>query len=469
MRLKIFVLVSLSALPFYAQTAPPTPDRAWSYSGAPRSHAQTLTRPPRPALDPNVSYSLSALIDIAERNNPETRVYWERAREAAAALGVSRAALFPTLAAVASASMNQYSLFNGAFHHENTTLFPSLLNLSWTVLDFGARGAKIDIAKANLLAADFTFNDTHRNLIFQVAQAYYKLLNALSQQDAAQAALVDARTLRDAVEAKLASGFSTLPDVLDARGAAAQAEYELALVQGATETAQGDLATLLGVSPAGGLHVQDIPSLPTSDDFDVPFETIVGRALSQRPDLLAQSARIDAAEASIRQTRSAFDPVLSFTGNWGHSNAIGEQKGGPEVDSAIYPWQAQFNLTWTIFDGGARRNEVERARSSADEARSQLANSRDHLENEIWTAWVQLKTSRQQQQAADALLQAAEQSWSASLEAFQAGVRTFIDVSSAQKNLARARSARVAARLTLFSSIANLAFRAGDAIPGTQH
>jgi multidrug resistance efflux pump len=45
---------------------------------------------------------------------------------------------------------------------------------------------------------------------------------------------------------------------------------------------------------------------------------------------------------------------------------------------------------------------------------------------------------------------------------FQAGFRTFIDMSSTQKNLARARTALVAAGLALLSGIANLAFRAGD-------
>jgi len=469
MHWKISALVLSAALPFYAQTAPPSPEKAWSMNGAPRLHRATLSQVPRPTIDTRITYSLPDLIDIAERNNPQTRVYWQRAREAAESLGVSRAALFPTLAAVASASINQYSLFDGRFHHENTTLFPSLLNLSWTALDFGARDAKIDVARANLLAADFAFNDIHRNLIFQVAQAYYRLLNALNQLDAAQAALADARTLRDAVEAKLANGLSTLPDVLDARAAAAQAEFDLASIRGIEQTAQGDLETLLGVEHNERLQISDTPVSRTPDAVDQPFRAIVERALSQRPDLLAQTARVQAADATVRQARTAFDPVVGFSGSWGHSNAIGQQKGDAEFHSAIYPWKAQVDLSWTVFDGGARRNAVERARSTAEETRAQLEDSRDRIENELWTAYVQLQTSIEQQKAADALLDAAEQSWTASLEAFQSGVRTFIDVSSAQKNLARARSARVSARLALLTSIANLAFKTGDSIPGTQH
>jgi outer membrane protein TolC len=55
------------------------------------------------------------------------------------------------------------------------------------------------------------------------------------------------------------------------------------------------------------------------------------------------------------------------------------------------------------------------------------------------------------------------------MEAFQAGVRTFLDVTSAQRDLARARTAQVTARVQLLTSTADLAFRAGDSIPAAQH
>jgi len=198
-------------------------------------------------------------------------------------------------------------------------------------------------------------------------------------------------------------------------------------------------------------------------------QTIMARALAQRPDLLAQVARIRATDAAINQARSAYAPILSFTGTWGHTNAIGQQKGGPEVHSAIYPYQAQFNLSWTIFDGGVRKNEVIRARSEKREAQAQAAVSRDQIENEIWTAYSHLKTAEREQAAANALLEAADQSFTAAMEAFRAGVRTLIDVTSAQRSLARARAVQVAARVLLFSSVADLAYRAGEPIPAAQH
>lgn len=467
----VLVLLQLSVGSFYGQKAPPTPEKSFSVSADPRLRAELPPVPSRAStLDPNTVYALPDLVNIAERNNPETRIVWERAKERAAELGVSRSSLYPTIAAVASASVNQYSLFFGRFYHEDTTLFPASLHLSYTVLDFGARGAGIDLAKANLLAADFSFNDAHRRIIFGVTDAYYRLLDAMSQDDAAKATLTDAQTLQQAVEARLANGFATLPDVLEARAATAQARYELASIHGLVAIRRGALATAMGMSPATQFRVRNVSNAPIPPTIEEPFETIMGRALAQRPDLLAQVAQIRAADASIGQARSAWYPALSFSGDWGHSNGIGQEKGDPlTVHSSIYPYQLQMRLNWNLFDGGARQNESARASEQRAQAQAQASASGDRIEDEIWTSYVNLSTARSQQEAADALLQAADQSYSLAMEAFQGGVRTFIDVSSAQKDLARARTAQVSARVQLLRSIADLAFRAGDPIQAAQH
>ncbi len=481
LRSALILFVPLAALSVFAQQPPPSPDRPWAVSLGPGSSAGAALLSggalsggalsgARPSLDPNRLYTLPDLVDIAEQNNPETRVLWERAKQRAAAAGVARSALFPTLAAVASASMNQYSLFFGKFYHEDTALFPAIVNLSYTVFDFGARQARIDEARANLLAADFSFNDTHRKIIFRVTEAYYRLLDALSQEGAAQATLTDAQTVQDSVEARLANGLATLPDVLEARSATAQARYELASIQGLEAIARGGLATALGASPAAEFHVENTSGSALPVAAEEPIETIMTRAIGQRPDLLAQVASVRSADAEIKRARSAYYPQFDVSADWGHTNGFGEQKNfGASAQSEIYPYQAQLRITWDVFDGGARRNELVRAQSEAREARAQVALSRDQIEDEIWTSYTNLKTSQQQQEAANALLEAAQQSYESATEAFQAGVRTFIDVTTAQRTLARARSAQATARIQLLSNYADFAFRAGDPLKAAQH
>ena len=241
----------------------PCPDQPWAVSPGSPADATALSSA-RPSLDPDRVYTLPDLVDIAERNNPETRVLWERAKQRATAAGVARSALFPTLAAVASASMNQYSLFFGKFYHEDTALFPAIVNLSYTVFDFGARRAKIDEARANLLAADFAFQRRTPSIRLPRDRGLLSTAGRASQEDAAQATSTDAQTVEEAVEARLANGLATLPDVLEARSATAQARYELASIQGLQAIARGGLATVLGASPTCRIPNREYLQLPAA-------------------------------------------------------------------------------------------------------------------------------------------------------------------------------------------------------------
>jgi outer membrane protein TolC len=85
-----------------AQSAPVSPDRPWHISAELSVEADAKNIPDlRFTLDPAKTYSLPELVDLAEAHNPATRVSWERARVQAAALGVARSELYPTLAAAA--------------------------------------------------------------------------------------------------------------------------------------------------------------------------------------------------------------------------------------------------------------------------------------------------------------------------------------------------------------------------------
>src|SRR5580658_5150350 len=71
--------------------APPRPDKPWPIPdrGVERAVSESLMRAP---IAPH-TYDLPALIDLAERSNPDTRAAWEAARAAAAAVGLLKAAI----------------------------------------------------------------------------------------------------------------------------------------------------------------------------------------------------------------------------------------------------------------------------------------------------------------------------------------------------------------------------------------
>jgi len=449
-----------------AQSPPLSPDHPW-HSPEERqviSEARRLSFT-SPRIEADRVYSLAELIDLAEAHNPETRVVWEGARAEAAALGVARSELFPTLAAVALAGADRQEAGLGPrFYRQTIPNFQVSMNFNYTIFDFGARRGRINAESARLLASNFGFNDVHRQLIYDVSQAYYRLLNAAGQEEAAGASLVNAQNVQQAAEERLRNGLATLPDVLEARSATAQAEYDLQAVLGAEQIARGDLLTALGASASTPIRVQPLSEVPTPESVADTVETAIPRALEQRPDLQAQFAGIRLAQAEQQQARAAFRPSLSATANPTARSIYILQQTFPWGHTAGLTGAVAFSLTWTVFDGGARRNRLAQAVDHVHQAKAQVSAARDRIEDQVWTAYANLNTAFRQREAARALVNAATESYSAALESYNYGVRNLLDVTNAQKLLAQARSTDVLARTQVLAALADLAFRTGDAI-----
>jgi outer membrane protein TolC len=155
---------------------------------------------------------------------------------------------------------------------------------------------------------------------------------------------------------------------------------------------------------------------------------------------------------------------LSFNGDGGLARAYGQQDLMPGSYAQGEVWTTELQLKWTLFDGAQREYEIARAHADKKAAEADIDALRDQIGDEVWTAYSNMKTALRQQQAAAALLTASQQSYEAAHEAYAYGVRNLLDVVSAQKALAQARSEDVLARTQLLLQVTNLAFRTGDLI-----
>lgn len=450
-----------------AQKAPEVPDKPWTPSpaiatGAHQRFTSSVT------LDLSKVYTLPELVNVAEENNPDTRAAWENAKARAAEVGIAEASLYPTLAAAAVASSERYSVFfDPSYYRETAQTFSPTLTLDYVIFDFGRRSEQIAISKSYLLAANFQFNDTHRKLIFQVMQAYYKFLNSKGQEDAAEATLKNAQTVQDAAEDRLKLGLATLPDVLEARSATAQADYDLQSTVGATEIAHGELATALGVAPTNQFQVESIQSLTIPDNLTNTVEDSIDKALAQRPDLMQKVEALRATQSDIKLAKRAYLPSLGLDGTAGLAKSYNLQDQLPGLYSPNQEiWNAQLSLTWDLFDGFARKSRLARAKADEKQAQAELDSLRDQVENQVWAAYSTAQTALRQQKAAAALLTASTESYNAALESYSYGVRSQIDVVSAQRALAVARTADVNARTQLLIGVAALAFETGNLLYG---
>src|SRR5260221_7133397 len=87
-------------------SAPPSPDRPWSPPDLPAHQAELQSRrvdsPGSALVDPRKLYHLPELIDLAQQLNPDTKVAWQRVKQALAAVGLKEVTYYPILSAAAA-------------------------------------------------------------------------------------------------------------------------------------------------------------------------------------------------------------------------------------------------------------------------------------------------------------------------------------------------------------------------------
>lgn len=446
-----------------AQTAPLTPGHPWTPPDEQKIQTQNRFLPvPKFTVDLTKSYSLPELVDLAEQHNPETHFAWERAKGQAAALDIARSEWYPVLGAIAAGQVDRFAiLFNTNFIRQTVSTSDLAVQLNYTILDFG-RSARIQSAASQLLANDFGFNDAHRRIIYQVEEAYYRVLNTASQEQAAEANLANAQAVQQAAQDRLYHGLATRPDLLEAQSATAQAKLDLQSAIGAQEIARGDLAAALGTSASVAIKIEPVTSLTTPDSVEDSVEGLITRALQQRPDLLQQVADLRAREAALKEAKAAYYPKLSVGVLAGPQYLYGFQEQLPATHTNLFAGSAAASLNWIIFNGGARRSAVAQAEANSRAASAQIDITRNQIADEVWRAYSNVKTAFRQREAATALLRSADESYNAALEAYSYGVRNLLDVTAAQRALAQARTADISAQTQVLTTLADLAYRTGD-------
>jgi outer membrane protein len=419
-------------------------------------------------LDPVHPYTLAELIDVAEHHNPYTRTIWERAKQKARELGLAKAAYYPGLEGLAV--FGDERLINpfpeplaprGYVTVEVPTVRPEVA-LQYLIFDFGKREATVDSANQQKLAAGADLIQVNQALAFRVASAYYQLMTAQERLQAAQDTLRTAQTTQDASENRLNNGLATLPDVLNARAETSQAVFDEESADGDEKIARVTLREAVGADPSPDIVIDSQRSAPLPEKLTMSIEGLIDRAMKDRPELMAQALRIRSAEAGIRAARAEYRPQIVLSGSAAQTSVWPTSDYGHLGQASEPTWSVELGIHWRIFDGGVRKNELLIAESKRREAQDELTTKDDETTREVWTAYIAFRTALRKHDAAVALLGAANESYSASLDAYKYGVKNLVDVVTAENQLARARLSSVSARSELFLEAVNLEFATGN-------
>src|SRR2546422_75733 len=393
-------LFATIGIAFARDDPPPSSVRPWAPPALPRYEGELRQYQPTeaerrylPAIDPRKTYNLAELIDIAQRSNPETRVAWERARMAAAAVGLTESAYYPYIVAAAvggydrafipfptlrvkqqtpptNGNLPNVEIVGGSTLITESLLARAELNAKWLLLDFGERKATRAAAREQLMMANVGFNGTHQKIVFDVTDRFYQLGTARQKVMVTQSALDAAKTVEQAAQARFDNGLATKPELLQAQQHSAQSNFDVQASVGAESDAKSDYFG--GTRPTFGAFLT--MNVPIFDGFARRHKLDMAEAdLHQAENELAGARdsaardvwkaytgyktalkKQDAAEKLLTASKSAFDAVLESYKQGlstypevvsAERNLTAAQATSHDTQAAIYTTQAALALS----------------------------------------------------------------------------------------------------------------------------
>jgi outer membrane protein TolC len=186
-------------------------------------------------------------------------------------------------------------------------------------------------------------------------------------------------------------------------------------------------------------------------------EQAMTSALSARPDLAAQQARIDQAEQALRYQIKGQNAEVSAFGSYSRYT-------GSEVDDGGN-WTAGISLSWALLDGGANRALVDQARAARDSAVAEGDALRQTVALEVEQALLKIREYREQQRTQDLLVKQAKENLEIAQGRYQAGVGYYLEVNDAVEKYDEARRDAIKNRYDLWIAESDLDKATGTRIP----
>jgi multidrug efflux system outer membrane protein len=306
------------------------------------------------------SSELTTLMDLAQVHNLDIAVAMAQIVQADAQVGVSGAALLPSLTGNASAERQKQSSANTILSGQGiggTTFntFSTGLTASYMLDFWGKNRAAFYAAEENATVSRYNREVVTLTTIVTVADTYFQVLAAQDQLRVTRRNLEAAERILNLIKKQFNGGTASQLDVSQQEALAATQRAAIPPLEVTVGQNIAALAVLVGRAPAnftihGGSTRQIVvprvtPGLPSE-------------LLYQRPDIREAEAQLAASNFSVESARAAFFPQIQLTGTTGLQSAA--------LASLFTPGAWFYTLTASlaqpIFDGFLLESQLKQAK-----------------------------------------------------------------------------------------------------------
>jgi NodT family efflux transporter outer membrane factor (OMF) lipoprotein len=374
--------------------------------------------------------ALEEQVNISNQNVLQAEAQF---REAASAVKVARAGLFPSVTANPSYTESQgsqnlttHSNASGAQHVGAVTegVYDLPLEATYMADVWGAVRRGVE---ANSTTAQASFADLENaRLSYQatLAQDYFSLCGLDAEEQILDTTVASYRKYLDLTTNRYNSGIASKGDVALARTQLDTARAQV--IDLGVQRAQFEhaIATLTG-RPASDFSLEKKPLEGTPPRIPVAMPSTL---LERRPDIAGAERRVASANASIGVAVAAYYPSITLSGSTGlEAIQLSELFSGPSFFWSVGPVIAQ-----TIFDAGKTHGQVQEAQANYDATvaayRETVLTAFQQVEDDLSG----LRILEDEAAVQDEAVQASRQSLDIATNQYQAGTQDYLTVITAQ-------------------------------------
>ncbi len=260
---------------------------------------------------------LEKLILIGLANSPTIQKATAVITKAKEQAYIERSALMPQFSGEAETNW-QYLSPTGFFRSFAVTLPPVVnvidlqINFSWELDFFGKNRKKFEAALGLMRAEEAEKALTELMLAVSIAQAYFELQQAFSEQAVLQN-LANERTLYlKLTKQRRSHGLDNDIELFTAEKNLAEVERRLKSIENSIQLGTHLIKRLIGEGPNSCTRITPSQTL-FSRAFPLP-ENLTVNLVTRRPDLMAQIWRVEAAAKQIGVAKAEFFPSLNLQG-----------------------------------------------------------------------------------------------------------------------------------------------------------
>jgi outer membrane protein TolC len=311
------------------------------------------------------------------------------------------------------------------------------LNAGIDVFTGGRRGAETRRANAVTDAAEATLLERRFAVTLNAKRAYFDVAKARELITVSEARLNRAQEGQVAAERRLQVGTATRSDVLRSQLETTNARNALATAQAQYRTAAFALGRLVGADGpvyARDTAVQGPRALPFTDD------ELARLVIEQAPFVSSADANFESARASASAARAQYLPSLRLSGGYNWFNQ------DPTFNNGQLSWSMGLGISYPLFNGFSREDQIARAEASARNASASYADARRRARAELERVLSALRLAEEQVDLTRQAVEVAREDLRVQDERYKLGMSTILDRITSQVNLMDAERAEVAAR-----------------------